>query len=549
LFVVVPLHSEKETKKTNNIMPRPILIGKQRRITISEFVALCKGSRANNVDDTSRKDGEDNGVFLQMVDDACSDDNQGEEEEMVLLLSKQLQQFQIQDDPSLSSACDCDDLIVVVGTLTLLAFAISQQRIYHSTKVALQITSKLVYIVNALVSTKANVTTLAKTPTSLFQNLVSLGVFPDDQVNNNEFVEHKLIPKYVKTTKVIIATHTLHELIVTSSIDLCIAALSVQRLSQPASQDIFTWYDTLTRPHRSSVTVANIMRVLLEGSKYTTTLSPDNLTNTSPANVAIVTAIEQIPTTHGTARDVIASAYKTLEIELNSVDDPKGLDVQTTTQHVTMITVNILCTILQELIEATNLRCCCQQDETITPSSSSSTAVSTTTDIVTRYESIVQLYMDAIKKEAALGLKFAQQERLLALEEFRQKEAKKAARAADFAAASSSATTNNANEFDGMSEAQIAKILKKRAQKALKQQQQQSNKSSAGEVDILATLFGVGTSSTVNLLLESHNIAQNAKQFEILVERLQRGGIQRKPKIPKGTRDFLPEQVRPFFLD
>ncbi|MFN9979761.1 MAG: hypothetical protein ACK53Y_07600, partial [bacterium] len=66
---------------------------------------------------------------------------------------------------------------------------------------------------------------------------------------------------------------------------------------------------------------------------------------------------------------------------------------------------------------------------------------------------------------------------------------------------------------------------------------------------ILATLFGVGTSSTVNLLLESHNIAQNAKQFEILVERLQRGGIQRKPKIPKGTRDFLPEQVRPFFLD
>ena len=83
-------------------MPRPILIGKQRRITISEFVALCKGSRSNNVDDTSRKDGEDNGVFLQMVDDACSDDNQGEEEEMVLLLSKQLQQFQIQDDPSLS---------------------------------------------------------------------------------------------------------------------------------------------------------------------------------------------------------------------------------------------------------------------------------------------------------------------------------------------------------------------------------------------------------------------------------------------------------------
>jgi hypothetical protein len=538
---LVPLHSEK-----GKIMPRPILIGKQRRITISEFAALCKGSRANNVDDASGNDGEDNGVFLQMVDDACSDDNKGEEEEMVLLLSKQLQQFQIQEDPSLSSACDCDDLIVVVGTLTLLAFAISQERIYHSTKVALQITSKLVHIVNALVSTKANVTTLTKSPTSLFQNLASLGVFPDDQMNNNEFVEHKLIPKYVNTTKVIIATHMLHELIVTSSIDLCIAALSVQRLRQPASQDIFTWYDTLTRPHRSSVTVANIMRVLLEGSKYTTTLSPDNLTNTTPANVAIVTVIEQIPTTHGAARDVIASAYKTLEIELNSVDDPKGLDAQTTTQHITMITVNILCTIVQELIKATNLRCCCQQDETITPSSSS-TAVSST-DIVNRYESIVQLYMGAVKEEVALGLKFAQQERLLALEEFRQKEAKKAARAADFAAASSSATTNNANEFDGMSEAQIAKILKKRAQKALKQQQQQSNKSSAGEVDILATLFGMGTSSTVNLLLESHNIAQNAKQFEILVERLQRGGIQRKPKIPKGTRDFLPEQVRPFCL-
>lgn len=514
-------------------MPRPILVGKQRRITISEFSALCKGSRAA-VDDPSRNDGEDQGVFLQMVEHPSSecDKDIEEEEAILLLLSKQLEQFKVQDESKKSE----DDAIVLAGTLTLLAFAISQERVYHCTKIARQVTSKLVHIVNALTSSKGT-TSILTNSAALFQNLVSLGVLPNNHTNN-EFVEHKLIPKYVNTTKVIIATHTLHELIVTSSVDLCVAAVSVQRLKQPSSQDIFTWYDTVTRPHRSGVNVANIMRALLEGSKYTS-----NNPTTTNVERSLLTAIEQIPTTHGTARDVISSAYKTLEIELNSVDDPKGLDVQTTTQNVTMITVNILCTIVQELIDATKVRCCYQQDEAATiPSTAVCSKDDFTTESVIRYESIVQLYMDAIKEEIAMGLQFLQQERLLALEEFNQKEAKKAARAADFAAAASS---NNANEFDGMSEAQISKILKKRAQKALKQQQ--SSKSAAGEVDILATLFGAWTSSVVKLL-ESDNLELNIKLFEQLVEKLQRGGIQRKPKIPKGTRDFLPEQVSPVFL-
>jgi hypothetical protein len=67
----------------------------------------------------------------------------------------------------------------------------------------------------------------------------------------------------------------------------------------------------------------------------------------------------------------------------------------------------MLHTIVQELFEATRLRFCCQKDGAITPSSS--TAVS-----MTCYGSIVQLYMDVIKEEVALGSKFSQQERSLA---------------------------------------------------------------------------------------------------------------------------------------
>jgi len=146
----------------------------------------------------------------------------------------------------------------------------------------------------------------------------------------------------------------------------------------------------------------------------------------------------------------------------------------------------------------------------------------------------VKTYDTLLDEEMTLGICFANQQRLLAEEELLQKEKQKAARAADFV------PTAALDEllFQGMTAAQIAKIMKKRAQKKAAKPS-----TTADKLDILTTLFGVGISSVVKICSDPNNMDNRLKQMEVLVERSQRGGVQRKPKIPKGTRDFLPEQM------
>lgn len=500
-------------------MTRVILVGKQRRITISEFAALCKNRKEED-------------VSLQMLDEEeiMNPNNQDDVDHF----SMSLVSIHTEEEDSLLLTTS-----VIIGSLTLLAFAIAQERIYSSPAISKQVTHKLIHIANVLSSSSSHSTTTTTT-TALCQSLLSIVTTPLlDNTNIKEWLQNQFLPKCIQTARILLTTHDLQELIVTSSADLCIAALSVQRIfsttmmmHSSSPQDIFQGYDTTSRPHRSSLQVATIMKLLLEGgnsnSNPTTTTATTTIASVvDNKNQLLFLAMEQIPTIHGMARDVLSNAYKTLEMESNSVDDPQGLHVQTSTQNVTLQTVEFICILLQKMIALTQDRIISASEE-----EEENKTKEEETNLIDKYQSLVKRYETLLDEEMTLGVLFAHEKRLLAEEEFRQKEIQKAARAADFVPAAAS----DELLFQGMTEAQIAKILKKRAQKKA------AKPSTTDKIDILTTLFGVGISSVVKICSDPNNM-DRLKQLEALVERLQRGGVQRKPKIPKGTRDFLPEQM------
>jgi len=534
-------------------MPRPILLGKQRRITISEFYALCSikdrsvpvaaGFAPGEVPQPE----EDRAVHLQMIHPV--EINVEEELQLQLTFYDQFlaaigkvatAENQLESLSFSSSNSNCS---MVIGTLTSLAFAIAQERIY-TPSISREIAYKLMLIINALVqhsSDKIGHCVVGDDPL-LFQVLQSMSILPNDNDNSSTFVPSILLPKCLSLTSIILTTHLLYSLTVSSSADLCISSLTVERLNVSAKHAFdSTWYDAL-RPHRSCIAVAGIMRLLLEGSKYATG-DQDNKEHLAAA------AVERIPTTHGTARDVISSCYKTLEMELNSADDPRG-PVQVA-EDVVILTAKSLCNVAQELTNLTKSRIGKACTMTVVQDSTTSTTTrspSTIKDLATRYQEAVQDYQRTVEEEMTIGLSFVAQQRLKVQEEYEKKEVEKAARAAEFASQQTLTQPESKKkiEFEGMTEAQIAKILKKRAEKEAKVATKAKKKQLMDTLDVLTTLLGVGTVQVVKVLDGKNNAVRDEKvwkELEDIVERLQRGGVQRKPKIPKGTRDFLPEQV------
>jgi len=134
--------------------------------------------------------------------------------------------------------------------------------------------------------------------------------------------------------------------------------------------------------------------------------------------------------------------------------------------------------------------------------------------------------------------------------ELKAKEAEKAKRAAERGNGSNPNAKNNsgkADEFAGMSEGQKAKILKKRAEKEAKAAAKRKAKEAkaAGGSAALSSIFGAGTSAIYPLLSKCNNLSDPTllSELEKTVDGLLSGGMQRKPKVPKGTRDYLPEQM------
>ena len=290
------------------------------------------------------------------------------------------------------------------------------------------------------------------------------------------------------------------------------------------------------RPHRGCVESAAALRAVLQGSKRQNGQKNSAVTDLNDADAEAIRYALSTPQYHGPSRESIAAAAKTIELEMNchpSSNDASGHWDDT----VAIVAAQSCWTGVQSLLVGSAKR----SGENVELPQNGSTTLS---EVASALETAVTTLQKALEREASLGCAFIADELTKTEQELKAKEAEKAKRAA----ARTDEPTKD-DEFAGMTEAQKAKILKKRAEKEAKaaaKRKAKEAKASGGEA-ALSSLFGVGiallypilTSGGNNIALDQTTVAQLDKAIESLLS----GGMQRKPKVPKGTRDYLPEQM------
>jgi histidyl-tRNA synthetase len=290
-----------------------------------------------------------------------------------------------------------------------------------------------------------------------------------------------------------------------------VAALSAERTRVNTAHAYAEVRFDVHRPHRGLVTCAAALRAILQGSKYATPSS----------SACEVASVVTIPEYHGPALEALKAACVTLELEFNCATEGSDDTVSDLALRQAFHAVTALLKGAQARIS---------QSQTIMPLTKDSA-------LVTSLESSVAQLEATLLEEAKIGCTFVQEETTRAAEEAREKEAAKAARAAAMVSTAAAAATND--EFDGMSEEKKAKILKKRAEKEAKAAAKLAAKKDT------VSLFGAGTVPICQVLEEGDSLSddETIPKLESIVDKLLSGGQQRKPKIPKGTRDYLPEQM------
>jgi len=319
-----------------------------------------------------------------------------------------------------------------------------------------------------------------------------------------------------------------------------IASLSVERLGQYISIGAFSTqnYDEL-RPHRGSVESASVLRACLQGS---TVVNATNKTVQSAEGVeGCVKHAKTIPQYHGPAREAIAAACKTMELEMNCSESADNLEFDDT---IALMAGNSALGGVLALFNGSSMRA---DGGSGTEAGGS---VSTLRESASALETFVAALQTSLESESKLGCEFIAQVMTKKEAELKAKEAEKAKRAAERGNGSNPNAKNNsgkADEFAGMSEGQKAKILKKRADKEAKAAAKRKAKEAkaAGGSAALSSIFGAGTSAIYPLLSKCNNLSDPTllSELEKTVDGLLSGGMQRKPKVPKGTRDYLPEQM------
>jgi histidyl-tRNA synthetase len=239
------------------------------------------------------------------------------------------------------------------------------------------------------------------------------------------------------------------------------------------------------------------------------------------------------PQYHGPSRDSISASAKTLELEMNCYPLKRGHWDDT----VAVVAAENCLRGVYSLWMGSVKRVGGQ----VIPDQSGQTLA----EVALALEAATLNLQSALEYEASQSCAFIAGELSKMELELKAKEAEKAARAA----ARTDEPSTKDDEFAGMSEAQKAKILKKRAEKEAKaaaKRKAKEEKAAGGEA-ALSSLFGGGISLLYPILTAGGaNISLNEEtisQIDKAVESLLSGGMQRKPKVPKGTRDYLPEQM------
>ncbi|OQS03938.1 histidyl-tRNA synthetase, partial [Thraustotheca clavata] len=289
-----------------------------------------------------------------------------------------------------------------------------------------------------------------------------------------------------------------------------------------------------TRPHRGIITSATNLRAMLDGSKAT-----NAQTDQQDAE-----AIRCIPQYHGPARETIANAAKSIELELNSIDPSLYSNSRESVgafhPELLKTTLSAIQVALQSLAQGSTDRLSILTHTALSPVSFKNISLISTFEFL-------QSTVGVFEHELKVAL-----QRLSDMDEAMAAAANRAANAGISAAALQAMKEAEAKEdakLAQMPEAQRLKILEKRRLKAEKAKEKQSKKAAKDELR-----YGAGTTelrdflSTREAKLIPFDFRPESLYFflEDLFARLStmNGGQRRKPKIAKGAQDFLPHQMQ-----
>ncbi|CAH0482064.1 unnamed protein product [Peronospora belbahrii] len=267
----------------------------------------------------------------------------------------------------------------------------------------------------------------------------------------------------------------------------------------------------LARPHRGIVTSAQNLRLILDGSKFV---------NSKEEGVTDVAAVGCIPQYHGPARDAILAAYKAVEAEINcAFDDSAAAKCAGVGIH-----PQVLKTALSTTTEALRVLLQGSVDRLQLLDTKVTNALN-----ITFASDLVSATATALARELVPSLKFFDEKEA----ELRLRLAEKNARTQEAESKAAAAAAKEDEKIAAMSEAQHKKIMEKRRKKFEKQKEKEKAKKMwqrRAEDCIEESAFDLRASS-LSLFLED------------LFVRLGSGGTRRKPKIAKGSQDFLPHQM------
>mmetsp|Transcript_59124 Transcript_59124/g.70537 ORF Transcript_59124/g.70537 Transcript_59124/m.70537 type:complete len:908 (+) Transcript_59124:70-2793(+) len=311
-----------------------------------------------------------------------------------------------------------------------------------------------------------------------------------------------------------------------------IAALTVQRRLGCGGSGIVSQFfgDSFfdgARPHRGIVASATELRAILEGGRFSPDKALTSLEEGSVASASTMRYTKLVPQYHGAARDALQSAYKTIELELNCFE--AGVEIEMTLAGMALSeALNAVISVLDGSR--------CRQGLEPKPQRQPYEVISDWTDVsAVLYDTVMEL-RSSLETEAKESVTILVKEMEAVEREAKEKEEAKAARQQQ----GDGMPQKKDNEFEGKTEAQIAKILKKRAAKEKKASAKKSKTKSP-----TAGLFGQGIKPLIDTLGSNPSLnASVLNKISEITSFLLLGGQQRKPKIPKGTRDYLPEQMQ-----
>jgi len=397
---------------------------------------------------------------------------------------------------------------MTIAALTLLSINVAQGRVLK--KHSLKVTAGLIDLVNA--AKKSGCVFRLSSHAAKFQSTVAGLLSAEVEAAVGE-IGVDLITRTILLAVGSLATARAASL---SRVSTAIGALSAERTKANSASFADSHFD-INRPHRGLVTAAASIRAILNGSKFVTPQSNEG---------EVPLAVSYLPQYQGPSLDALKSACKTLELENNCFEGYPGEILDNT---VAVLALRQSFDAVATLVKGSESRMGNTEIEKAAPAD-----VST---LVFDLEAIVASLGNSLQMEAKMGATFVQCETEGAEKDAKEKDAQRAAKAA---ASESKYAEGAEDEFSGMTEAQKGKILKKRAEKDAKVAAKKAAKETKG-----VTLFGDGTQPIIQVLKENNFelTERTIVQIETILDKLLSGGVQRKPKIAKGTRDYLPEQM------